>query len=119
MPVARRRPNQATGFTKIGCISTAMAASPVKKAKVRTWPIRRTSGGARKVPTKNPAKYPDITRPRVRSSNPSMPPRTASRVPSRPLPASRRATPASKAASGRTTRIIVTPGTSKSEIVTY
>ena len=56
MPVARRRPNQATGFTKIGCISTAMAASPVKKAKVRTWPIRRTSGGARKVPTKNPAK---------------------------------------------------------------
>ena len=55
-PVTTRSPNQAAGSTQTGCSSTAIAASPVQKAKARTWPIRRISGGARKVPARKPAK---------------------------------------------------------------
>lgn len=99
MPVAMRSTPQATGCSQRGCSSTAIAARAAKNANARICPMRPISEGAKKVPMKKPAKYPDITSPSVPAPKPAWPPRTASRVPRSPLPVSSSATPVSKAVS--------------------
>ena len=71
--------------------------SAASAAKTRTCPTRRSSCGVIRAPPRKPRKYPDMTTPMVRLPKPSIPPRTPSSVPCRPLPIMIRNMPSSSA----------------------